>query len=767
MIGFKAAIQAQSANVKTGGRKSLAPDTGNGQGPLAPLHRLAAHGAVRSETASSAPVSIAGRADGSSGTPVRTNVTNITTVGTTGNFVNQDVNGLLSGYAWNATTITYSFPTSASFYGSSYSDPAPRNGFQVLTAAQQAVVRYAFSLISQYTSLVFTQITESATKHAAIRLAGSSYPDTSYAYYPYTDDSGGDVFYGNIRNDAPTKAGYAFDTIMHEIGHAVGLKHGQEDDGVHGVLPADHDSTEWSIMDYHAYVGADGYYRNSEGSGNQTYMTGDISALQYLYGANYNTFSSDTVYTWSVTTGQEYINGVGQGASSTNTVYEALWDGGGVDTYDLSNYATDLVVNLSPGEWSTFAAAQLANLDVDAIGAHLPPGNIINANEYNHDARSLIEDAVGGSGDDTLIGNATANDLRGGSGNDVLSGGVGNDRLDGGAGSDQALYRGVRGEYVVTVNTDGTTTVADKVAGRDGTDRLASVEIIAFSGSIVVASGGVQDVKSPTVALNTEIMSGGRQTVHAGGVASATTVDHGGAQFVTSGGITRASRLLRGSEYVSSGGVASGTRVSSGGAEKVTAGGIARSSTVLSGGSLVVSGGGVASATVVSAGGRETVTSGSIDRLSVISSGGMAFIGSAATVSGTRVLSGATLTVSAGGVVRAGLTLSGGTAAVSGAMAAGQQVGFDGSGGTLALYNLSGFAAVLSGFSAGDRIDLGGFAYGAGETRSFVSAASHASGTLTVVDGAKTAKLTLLGSYVTSNFALSDDGAGGTFVKFV
>ena len=465
--------------------------------------------------------------------------------------------------------------------------------------------------------------------------------------------------------------------------------------------------------------------------------------------------------------GQEYINGVGQGASSTNTVYEALWDGGGVDTYDLSNYSTDLVLNLSPGEWSTFADAQLANLDSDAVGAHLPPGNIINANEYNHDARSLIEDAVGGSGDDTLIGNAAANDLRGGNGADVLTGGVGNDRLDGGAGNDEATYRGVRGDYVVTVNVDGTTTVADKVAGRDGTDTLKSIEIIAFSGSVLVGAGGVQDVKSPKVALNTEIASGGRQNVHAGGIASATTVEYGGAQFVTAGGISRAARLLRGSEYVSSGGVASATRVSSGGSEQVTSGGIARSSTVLSGGSLIVSRGGVASVTAVSAGGRETVSSGGIDRFSVIGSGGMAFIASAATVSGTTVLSGAKLTVSSGGVVQAGLTISGGAAAISGTVAAGQQVRFGGSGGTLALYNLPSFAALISGFSAGDRFDLGGFAYGAGETRSFVSAASHTSGTLTVVDGAKTAKLTLIGSYATSNFALANDGAGGTFVRFV
>jgi len=114
-----------------------------------------------------------------------------------------------------------------------------------------------------------------------------------------------------------------------------------------------------------------------------------------------------------------------------------------------------------------------------------------------------------------------------------------------------------------------------------------------------------------------------------------------------------------------------------------------------------------------------------------------------------------------------GLRISGGTAVISGSVASGQTMTFVGSGGDLALYNLSGFAAVISGFSTGDQIDLGGFAFSSnGETRTFTEAANKTSGTLTVVDGGKTASLTLAGSYVTSAFMLTNDGAGGTFVRF-
>jgi autotransporter passenger strand-loop-strand repeat protein len=179
-----------------------------------------------------------------------------------------------------------------------------------------------------------------------------------------------------------------------------------------------------------------------------------------------------------------------------------------------------------------------------------------------------------------------------------------------------------------------------------------------------------------------------------------------------------------------------------------------------------VSSGGTASGTVLSSGGREIVSAGGFDRLSFISSGGLQFILSAGTVSGGTVISGATTIVSSGGIVAAGLTLSGGTAVISGLVAAGQTVTFAGSGGDLALFNLPAFAAAIGGFGTGDKIDLGSFAFSSAATPSFTEAASHTSGTLSVINGVSQAHLTLLGSYVTSNFGLANDGTGGTLVKF-
>ena len=162
-------------------------------------------------------------------------------------FYDQDVYGLLSGYSWWPTeNLTYSFPTAASNYGDAYGvydgyggNGEPYSGFHAISTAQQNVVQYALKLISQYTLLTFTQITESDSTHATLRFADSAVPETSQTYMPGAP-FGGDVWFGNIAFEAPTKGSYAFNSILHEIGHAVGLKHGQDPDP-YGTLPPEHE----------------------------------------------------------------------------------------------------------------------------------------------------------------------------------------------------------------------------------------------------------------------------------------------------------------------------------------------------------------------------------------------------------------------------------------------------------------------------------------------------------------------------------------------
>jgi serralysin len=346
---------------------------------------------------------------------------------------NAYVDGILGDYKWAANSLTYSFPTAASYYGNAYGSAENVTNFGVFNATQQKMARSALTMYASVANLHFTERTETATQHADLRLALSDRPSSGWAYLPTTTAEGGDVWFnGSIGlYTNPVKGNYASFAFMHEIGHALGLEHPHENG-----MPVDRDSMEYTVMSYRSYVGAS----TTAGLTNETWgyaqspMLYDIAALQQLYGANYTTNSGNTVYSWSPTTGEMTTNGMGQGAPGGNKIFLTVWDGGGSDTYDFSKYASNLSVDLRPGAWTNTATNQLAKLSSD--GSKIAAGNIANALLSQGDARSLIENAVGGAGSDVLTGNETANLLKGVAGKDKLSGLAGNDTLDGGSGAD-------------------------------------------------------------------------------------------------------------------------------------------------------------------------------------------------------------------------------------------------------------------------------------------------------------------------------------------
>jgi Ca2+-binding RTX toxin-like protein len=83
-----------------------------------------------------------------------------------------------------------------------------------------------------------------------------------------------------------------------------------------------------------------------------------------------------------------------------------LFDSGGNDTLDYSGFATNQRINLNAETFSN-------------VGPGV--GNVSIARGV------VIENAIGGSGSDTLIGNSVANLLSGRGGGDILTGGLGND----------------------------------------------------------------------------------------------------------------------------------------------------------------------------------------------------------------------------------------------------------------------------------------------------------------------------------------------------
>ncbi|HUE46898.1 MAG TPA: M10 family metallopeptidase [Aestuariivirgaceae bacterium] len=426
------------------------------------------------------------------------------------------IDGLLGDAKWAVTDFTYSVPGSASNYGSNYGNGEPQDNFAALNSTQKSVVDTTLAMYASVTNLTFSKMAETGTNHADLRFAMSDKPSTAWAYFPSTAPEGGDAWFNNSSEyyDKPVKGNYAYSTFLHETGHALGLEHPHTDN----VMPVDRDSLEYSVMSYRSYVGKslNSGYTNETYGYPQSLMMYDIAALQHLYGANYETNGGKTTYSWSPTTGEMFINGVGQGAPGGNRIFLTVWDGGGTDTYDFSNYSTDLKVDLRPGQWTTTSAEQLAKLHYD--GSEVAIGNIANALLFNGDQRSLIENAKGGSGDDVIRGNQADNKLwggrgddvliggdgddilRGGSGDDVLIGGPGNDRLIGGPGSD--VLRGGSGDDILAGGPGNDRLIGgpgiDVLRGGSGDDVLnggpGNDRLIGGAGADVLRGGGGNDV---------------------------------------------------------------------------------------------------------------------------------------------------------------------------------------------------------------------------------------------------------------------------------
>ncbi|MBM3543754.1 MAG: matrixin [Alphaproteobacteria bacterium] len=371
----------------------------------------------------------------------------------------QDIDGILWGWCWqwnngDHAVLTYSFPTSRQVYlDQGYADV---QGFQAFNAKQKAA---AEKVLANYDAVCNLDFVFTADPYQGnIRFAEASYfddgngfqnvNDTAFGFAPdnaiIAPWTQGDTWYNNPdaapgeNYNSPIPGNHAYTAgLLHEVGHAVGLKHGHEGQPVFNLdlsvaytnpaLPANHDSQEYSVMTYRAYPGAALAITPEEYP--STLMQDDILALQYLYGANYDHNDGNTTYKWNPKTGAMSINGQSQGETYHGKIFLTVWDGGGVDTYDFSNYDTNATIRLDPGAWSTPSNAQRADLHLGAQ-EHLARGCIANARYWEGDLRPLIENAIGGSGNDKITGNQVDNKLTGGRGSDTLTGKSGNDRFD-------------------------------------------------------------------------------------------------------------------------------------------------------------------------------------------------------------------------------------------------------------------------------------------------------------------------------------------------
>ena len=333
-----------------------------------------------------------------------------------------------------STTITYSFSGTSDLhlFDDSYDPDTVVYKTHAFSVAQQAAVKLALEQISNVADVTFVEVAETAAEVGTIRYGFTDFlsennSGSAFAYMPSSSPRSGDIWF-KVNSNKLQKAGgidvafergtdHMFKTLLHETGHALGLKHPHEAGEGEVTMPAGLDQRNYSLMSYSDPENSS--YRDVDG--NKAYaisftpMVYDIAALQHLYGAAVHN-ADDTVYKYD----------------PDKPFAEAIWDSGGYDTLDLSDFKKGATISLVPGAYSTIVVndwTMTHNLGI-AFG-------------------TTIEKVIGGSGNDIIKGNAANNTLYGSAGDDTLTGGVGYDTLVGGIGADTFVYAKGDGNDVI------------------------------------------------------------------------------------------------------------------------------------------------------------------------------------------------------------------------------------------------------------------------------------------------------------------------------
>jgi hypothetical protein len=264
---------------------------------------------------------------------------------------------------------------------------------------------------------------------------------------------------------------YGFQTYIHEIGHALGLGHqgpynGSATYGTDNIYA--NDTWQYSVMSYFSQP----HYNGGSYDYVITPEMADIAAVQSIYGAA-ATRAGNTVYGFGSTAGSIYDF---TQYTAYGTPAFTIYDSGGTDTLNCAGYTQGQLIDLRPGQFSSIGGFS------HNIGIY---------------TTTIIETAVGGSGNDTIIGNAA---------NNTYIGNGGNDTIIGGSGINTSVYGGLRSQYQVTDNGNGSIHIFDlRGNAPDGADDVSNVQYFQFADGTVVATSLINH--APVVTVSNAIVN--------------------------------------------------------------------------------------------------------------------------------------------------------------------------------------------------------------------------------------------------------------------
>ena len=314
--------------------------------------------------------------------------------------------------------------------------------------------------------------------------------------FPYY---GQEPLYGVFNRDysnTVTPGSIMFETLVHELGHGLGLAHphdGGYDVPVNGlaqVFPGVTDAWStgtyglnqsiWSVMSYN-----DGWTGSPSASYDYgcaiTPMALDIAALQGMYGANTTTALGDNTYSLPT-------------AAGANVGWACIWDCGGTDTISNAGSSVAAVINLNEAPLTGQNAGGYVSWDKSV------PGGFTIANGVT------IENAIGGDGNDLLTGNGAKNTLTGGNGADTLIGGSDTDTLYGGAGSDVFVFSSLS-DFTATEVVNGGDGMDEMRLGATAAGTLVLTSTVWVEQVVIGTGTGATAATSGTAKLNVNAAS--------------------------------------------------------------------------------------------------------------------------------------------------------------------------------------------------------------------------------------------------------------------